>query len=77
MGRHLDLKLVGVELAPEAVADLVHVELEAPDAVDADQRRIVADLDARLVTHHVGDGLALDAVAKGDPALVGEGPVEL
>ena len=49
VGRGVDLEDLGGHLAAEILADLVHLEDQLALAVDADQRRLVGDGDARLL----------------------------
>ena len=59
VGRHDLLEVVVAEVVPaERLGDLLVVEVDLVDAVDADHRRQLADRDVVLAAHHVGDHVA-------------------
>ena len=70
--RHDLLEVVLAEVGPaERVGDLLEVEVDLVDAVDADHRRQLADRDVLLVGHHLGDDVADLVVHQRHAGLVG------
>jgi len=70
VGGRVDLERLRRHFATEIIGDLIHFEGELGLAVNANERRLIGDGDARLRAHEVGDGSRLDRVVHRDPALM-------
>src|SRR3954454_14074688 len=72
VGAHDLLEVVVAEVLPaQCLSDLLVVEVDLVDAVDADHRRQLGDDDVLLAPHHRGDDVADLVVHQGHARLVG------